>query len=246
MGQEGKSAIPELLKTAAHPNYDIQQAALEALFSIDPSAVVGTSILLSQLEAEDRFELPPVLWREMGTRNSAIVNGILGILINPHLSKKVRVNAIEVLGHIGPVASGAVSELVAFIKGRNKILRDAATEALRRISRSSLLQVLDDSLFDEDVSTREWAVGILAIMEPKKDSVFRLLCEALKANEESVRALAAKALASCGTVAIPCLSQALREDSSKNVRISCDEALKAIEGCKPRERAVLESIQHPR
>jgi HEAT repeat protein len=164
---------------------------------------------------------------------------------------KVRAEAAQALGNMGPGAKIAVSALIKALKDSDDLTRRLAAEALEKIGPPDKTDValLIGSLKDSGEPVRLYAASALGKLGPDARPAEEALREALKDREVSVRAQAARSLGKLGPDAKekgwPALLEALK-DEDRTVRGAAAEGLSGLGPLNGTDvPAVLALLKHP-
>ena len=143
---------------------------------------------------------------------------------------KVRWNAAEALGRIGPEAKQAVSALAQALTDGYSDVRQSAAEALGQIGPAAVAALIQALKDEEWWKVRQSAAEALGRIGPEAKAAVPELIQALKDENWHVRQYAAETLGGIGRAAkaaVPALAQALKDEDS-DVRESAAEALEKI------------------
>ena len=124
-----------------------------------------------------------------------------------------------------------VNKQIRRIKSKNVEVRVDAAEALGQIGPAAIMALIQALKDKGDSSVRYWPAKALAQIGPKAKAAVPALAQALKDEDEWVRANAAEALGRIGPeakAAVPALIQALKNEDVLRVRWGAAEALGQI------------------
>ncbi len=205
IGSSSKPAIPSLLKILANKMEDSfdRTVAASALGKIGLDANKAVPVLKECLEDQDfhvRVEAAYSLW-EINQNPRDVMPALIEILNNDRNYNAQR-RAVEVVGHIGPDAKGAVPALINNLRLETGYARQRVIAALQKI--------------DAETAARKGIPILIAQLNRKGDYS---------------RAASARRLGTFGPVAkeaVPSLIKALR-DEDKDVRKEAGIALKKID-----------------
>ncbi|MDY3551620.1 HEAT repeat domain-containing protein [Gemmata sp. JC717] len=189
--------------------------------------------------------------------DDALAKKLGAVVRDPRHPLRSRVEAANMLGKLGPLASAATGDLVAVLerlRGREQEpLQEAVVDALGQIgapARSTLpaLARAANRSADIDLALRRARESILAAQEVPRD--VELLAQQLLSRDASSRVRAAKALADLGVLArgaAPALTLVLR-DPDDDVRRGAIAALRLIQPnqvSEPLVRAIAIDLKSP-
>ena len=132
--------------------------------------------------------------------------------------EKVRLQAIDALGHAGPDAESAVAKLVEQMTDKSPAVRAHAAHALEMIgpAASDAAAALVKAIGDPDVHVRRTAIMALERIHPDPRVVVAALGKALKDNKDpAVRVAALDALTNAGEAAVGVLTKALADPETR-------------------------------
>jgi HEAT repeat protein len=134
MGDQGKAAVPALVRVLGGSSSDTQEAAVDALGSIGPDAgpaVAPLTQMLRERPSIDRQKSLIYALGEIGPASAPAVPLIIEALREPR-DREGFLNAVaaDALGKIGPGARAALPALVAALGSDDGRLITAATGAL--------------------------------------------------------------------------------------------------------------------
>lgn len=131
--------------------------------------------------------------------------------------EKVRVTAIDTLGHMGPAAKGAVTELGAALADTSPAVRAHAARALGHIGSdaSEATPALVKALSDADPHVRRAAIEALHNIRPNPETIVDALQKALEDPDPAVGVTALNCLTDLGEAAVPTLSKALENPKTR-------------------------------
>jgi HEAT repeat protein len=136
MGPEGKTAIPDLLKSLTDESAFVRSYGASALGKMEPTdARVAIPALTEALKDEDRsvrVSAALALWW-LDRQGKLAVSVLLDVLQDTKNVPGVRRDAVWALELIGPEAKAAVPSLMDAIKDDPDNIGRAAKEALKRI-----------------------------------------------------------------------------------------------------------------
>ncbi|MEL7226958.1 MAG: HEAT repeat domain-containing protein, partial [Cyanobacteria bacterium J06576_12] len=271
LSQIGAAAIPALVAAANDEDEALRFYAASTLSEIGTVAEVAVPILVAALESEDLRYRAAAALGDYGPEAAAAVNALIaglndedsiflyrvtnslieiGAVAVPQLAvaleaeaEDVRYQAAGILESIEPAASAAVPALLAALNDQNEGVRDAAIQALRRLTKRygedvsadaakdyDLVPTLITALYYQDSSIRAIAAELLGNLGPEAKYSVPALIGALNDSETTVRRQAASALGKIGpaaAVATPALV-VLIEDADTTVRRAAVSALKEI------------------
>jgi HEAT repeat protein len=127
-----------------------------------------------------------------------------GLKALKHADPKVRYQAAQTLGQLGPVAKFAVPDLREALADKHPLVRVKAAEALWRIEKTSttiLMPVLLAAMKDKEARVRAAAPPVIALFGAKATAGLPALTEALKDKEFEVKLAAIAALGDLGSLA---------------------------------------------
>ncbi len=162
------------------------------------------------------------------------VEHLAAICVSPEYSTRDRVLAIKELEEFGTFADSAIPDLVKVLVSSNKILRGAASEALKEIdplwarspSACEAIPKLLKLLVNDDRGSRVGAAEVLGEFGPAAERAVPDLIKVLTDSE--VLHAAAKTLGKIGPTAIPDLVKILANED-KEVRCAAVQALEKID-----------------
>jgi HEAT repeat protein/S1-C subfamily serine protease len=161
--------------------------------------------------------------------------GVPGLIRNlEHADSKVRSNAAQALGNLGPDAKVAVAPLLRLLATENDALtRRLAIEALHKIGPpdSTEVNVLTTALQNDQAEVRSYAASSIGKIGPDARSALPALLKAAKDTDAGVRQNALRALGKFGSenkeAVVPVLAAAIK-DSNRDVRLAAGEAVASL------------------
>jgi HEAT repeat protein len=163
LGPDGKEAAPTLAATLKDPDREIRRSALEALAQYGADAKAAVPGLRDILKGKDKTLHPNALdvLSQLGPAAKDAIPELIELLEDPSLREsaatalgkigkpavpalkealkdnnaKVRAGACMALGEIGPDAKEALFALSSLQRDRDANVRDAATDAMRKVQR---------------------------------------------------------------------------------------------------------------
>ncbi len=138
-GVFAESAVPDLIKLLIHGNSSIRSAAADALREISPGWSGSEWI---------RKEIPNLI-KTMGSSD-----------------KIALISAAEALGEIGPAAADSVSRMIALLADKDRDIRRAASESLKKIGTAAIPELVK-VLADISKDIRDAALEILERIDPE-------------------------------------------------------------------------------
>jgi len=174
-----------------------------------------------------------------------------------HGSKTLQVEGLTVLMAMG---QDAVPDMIPALAHPSQSVRDAVSEAVRRLSpcwsqdprASSAIDSLLDALIDADIKVRHAAREALKQIDPNwpaRPEALRsipVFIAALASDEDPVRAAAAEALGCVGPPAGMAVFRLIKAlvDEHGHVRFQAEQALDRINPAWPRSEAALTALPH--
>jgi CubicO group peptidase (beta-lactamase class C family) len=161
---------------------------------------------------------------------------------------RVREDAAQALGRIGPAARDAIDPLVATFSGTDPYVAGAAAIALARIGAEAVPALLR-ALTDADASVRWSAAITLGRLGDAAREAAPALAIALGDASENVRSCSATALGTIGphaVAAVPALTEALHdrdEDVRRAARLALARIAPASRAAPPDRRTVVATIE---
>lgn len=225
LGKEAEPALPDLTNALLDQDAFVRAGVADALVGLGGTAVPA---LVNALERDD-LRIPALLVLEkIGPAAKEAVPALARLLKQPY--QLACIEAVRVLGSLGPEASPILVDLVAPPEEQAAIkhdigLRRAAIKALARIAPPSTAAVsaLGRALSDTDAITCRHAAEALAGFGAAAAAAVPQLMNALAGKNPQ----AGSALAAIGTPALPSLIKAL-DSPSEHVRRSALDILAAI------------------
>jgi HEAT repeat protein len=151
IGPDAKDAVPGLAKLVKDEHKQVAEAAAEALGKIGGNAAVKPLIEAVEDKAGSSLSRRRAIQSlgAMGPEAKSAVSALLAVVTaKPTMNKKdkkkansddLRTDAIRALGAIGPNAKEAIpvlSDIVSAKKGKDKGLKQAAADALKKIEKN--------------------------------------------------------------------------------------------------------------
>src|SRR5438132_4713805 len=182
--------------------------------------------------------------------NAAGVPGLIRNLENA--DSKVRSNAAQALGNLGPEAKLAVAPLLRLLATENDALtRRLAVEPLNKIGApdSSEINLLTTALQSEHAEVRSYAAASIGKIGPDARSALPALLRAAKDTDAGVRQNALRALGKFGSenkdAVVPILAAAIK-DSNRDVRLAAGEAVASLGSFGVSDMPLLQDLlKHP-
>ena len=136
------------------------------------------------------------------------------------LEEKVRWNAANALGEIGPAAVEALPQLVKGLESKEEMVRSAAANAVGDFPDAvEALPQMVKALESKEEMVRSAAAYALGEIGPAAVEALPQLVKALESKEEMVRSAAAYALGEIGPAAVEALPQLVKALESKEERV---------------------------
>lgn len=131
--------------------------------------------------------------------------------------EKVRVQAIDALGRMGPGAKEAVKALTAQLNDKAPSVRAHAAFALQSIgpAAAEATESLIKAVSDPDAHVRRMAINALSHVQADPKLAMAALGQALHDPDPAVRVTALNALTSAGEAAVPTLTAALDDQETR-------------------------------
>ena len=238
LGQEGKSAVPALVKALDDDEEQVFFWSVTALANLGPDANEATPELIKRLRRSDRRYRDQVRLRVVTalTRiGPAAVPQLIDALGNE--SESIRSGAARVLGNMGSAAHEASPRLFAMLADEEIYLGEAAGTALGKIGTAAHPQVLEALGSDNENIRAAAAVAIgwmSEVGEPAKRLAKRL--EAEPSSRVMANGLVAlNRVGLSGDQLLPLLLPALDHDG-ESVR---HEAMNGLLSLRPDSRAAI-------
>ena len=186
--------IEDLIENLGHEDFNVRQAAAEALGKIGPDARPAIPALVMALADKDyhvRKAAAEALGKIGPDARQAIPTLVMALADKDY---HVRKAAAEALGKIGPDARPAIPHLVNALAGKYSSVREAAAEALEKVNPQwaqspearQAIPALANALANKDSSVRDAAATALEKIDPQ----WAQKPEARQAIPALVRALA--------------------------------------------------------
>jgi HEAT repeat protein len=140
IGPEAQDALPAIIQALADPVHAVRYAASYAVGKIGPAAKVTSPLLLQNLYDRDpllRFASAWALVQVDPQRSD-----LAALCTEPlrwglkYADSRVRTEAAQAIGTLGPDAASAVPDLEALANDADEIVHQSAAEALRKISQA--------------------------------------------------------------------------------------------------------------
>ncbi|MHA1879364.1 MAG: HEAT repeat domain-containing protein [Candidatus Heimdallarchaeota archaeon] len=232
-----KEALPTLQKAIENENWEVREAAAEALGKIGTPA--AEEALLTAIKKDKDWEVRAAAAEALGKIGTPAAVKALQKAIKKDKDWEVRAVAAEALGTIGtPAAVKALQKAIKKDKGWEV---RAAAEALGAIGTEKALTALQTALKSRHLLVRVAAAEALGKIGTEK--ALTALQKAIENENWEVREAAAEALGKIGTEkALTALQTAIKEDKDELVRRAAAEALGTI-GTPAAEEALLTAIK---
>lgn len=252
IGSGAKPAIPALAYALVNDkSVDVREQSAWALDQIDPHTRDKTVLtaLITALK-QNQIEGPDIcknIVRALVNKGSAAVDYLIPLLNSVNM--RVRIQAIEVLGEIGPDAKNAAAALARIMKQEEEgwYIRSKAAESLGKIGSynkeavSTIISILQPFLSDKKISYDEFsdkhivpvaAVKALArIGHSDKSALYTLIKLANKKEYYDIRIAAIIGLGEMGfhaKAAKSLLINIIEKDSDEKVRHAAADAVNKI------------------
>ncbi|MEP6574138.1 MAG: HEAT repeat domain-containing protein [Gemmatimonadota bacterium] len=237
IGPAARAAVPALIRATRDENIEVRYWALEALARIGPDARESIPALLQSL-AED------VRPNQLAARRAleTVAPGSVPLLLPALRSRDawVRANVAEAIGTIRSDAGKSVPALATLLADDSLWVRASAAWALGRLgpdAKGSVKQLghalqaevrLDPGFSSpgERVRVEQLVFALGRLGSPAKAFVPEMI-DVLNDGDDSLRAIAADALAGVGRDAVPALAVAVRS-STPAVRAESARALRLL------------------
>lgn len=201
MGPEAEPALPAIRKALADESPSVRGGAARCLWALGPRAhpVMDDLIAMVAKPGADRAVDPVTAIRFIGL-DSKDVERVLELTRNP--TPEVRTAAVRAL-----IAGGedGLRHLNQLAKAPDRVLQDAARQALPLAEKEAELRRLHKQLSAEDAAERWRAAAALLAMEPKRVEPLIVLASVLRDGKQPVetRLQAAAALQSSPVRVVP-------------------------------------------
>ena len=238
LGPGAVSAVPALIRATRDENAEVRYWAVEGLRKIGPPAREAAAALTVVL-ADDIRPNQEAARRAIETIGASGLPVVMPLLKSP--DAWVRGNAAEVVGAIGAGKRDAVKGLVTLLDDDSLWVRASAAWAIGRIgpyasaAAKPMMRALSEELRrDPTLAERgqrlrveNLVYGLGRLKRASNDAV-PLVVSVFYDGNDSLRSVAAEALAGIGAKAAPALASAVRSASTMPVRLEAARSLRLM------------------